>query len=267
MSLINQALKKAQRIRPEDASTRAAPKGYTMGLRPTHTESQPTFKALHWVVGGGILVAGIVAAVALTIVLMSPKPEPISEPPGEGPVRVQIALPQQTVKPVTDAADSITPILPKESPADPPADAPSIVYKGAGPVSETEKQAHSPKEPAPAASSEPVPEEARPVMPEPVTEQPVRIGKAEEEDRPPPPPPEPLPGAQPDPTVLAFLKSSRISGVKVAGVHSRLLMNNQIYKVGDTAQPETQLRITEIKNNEVLFVDESGIQYRKQFRR
>lgn len=87
----------------------------------------------------------------------------------------------------------------------------------------------------------------------------------------PPAAPEPAPAATtsqaPNPNIIAFLQASRITGIKVAGSKSRVLMNNQVFKVGSIVEAASQLKITAIKNNEIQFVDESGVEYRKQFQR
>lgn len=283
MSLINQALKKAQRPRPE-ASPGAAPHTH---LRPTHTERQPAFRLLNWFVGGGILIIGIVLAVALTLVLLSPAPEPVVPPLAPGPVKVQLARPAEPApaelattpaqpaspeEPVVSKLAQVAPpepeaqeaepqpTVPQEVPPTVPQEAPPALAQEELPVPEGEelpsaKAAATPEAPArvaTAASSPP--------------EQPVEVANLNVEP-PPPPPLEPIPDAEPSPKVLAFLESSRISGVKVAGSQGRLLMNNQVFNIDDIVQPETGLRITEIQANIILFTDESGIQYRKQFRR
>ncbi|WOO42052.1 hypothetical protein [Rubellicoccus peritrichatus] len=290
MSLINQALKKRQRGGdPAPVEQPVRPQPEPTAFRPTHAETQPGYQLLYWVVGGGILIAGIVAAVALTIVLMSPKPQAV-QVPEEEPLGVRVTLqapaaevpvvqnpqpapvvqsnpappaPQTTAQvesPVQTTVNetaavaptpTAAPKTPEAAPPSPPAPTPTVVAASEAPPSTPVSS------PEPAATSKP---------PQ-VSQQPVKIGKAEDEKPEPPPPDEPIPGAEPDPKVLAFLESSRITGIKVAGKQSRVLMNNQVFKTDSIVQPETKLRITEIQPNEILFVDESGIQYRKQFQR
>ncbi len=330
MSLINQALKKAQRERNGPPAPDGPAPRQPGELRPTHAETQKSYQALTWMVGGGILVTGIVAAVALTIVLMSPKPEAPAEPPDES-VAVHISLPKPAVEepaeavpesepepvvtqeapvvvPETPAQESLVKAAPSPQSAPSPQTAPSpestpTVAQAPSPEKAPEVRAPVPEQPAvtapvavaqeqapvevlppqepvastPApepvstpdaastAAAEPVAqkEPAPPVMPE----QPVAVAGELAEPEPAPPPDAPVAGAEPNPKVLAFLESSRITGIKVAGVHSRLLMNNQVYRKDDMVHSETKLRIKEIAANEILFVDESGIQYRKQFRR
>lgn len=291
MSLINQALKKRQRdrgtfsegltISPKVEPT-AAPR------RATYAESLPGYKLLYWVVGGGMIAAGIISAVALVIVVLKPTPLPPAVEPLESEssgiqVRLQAPEKEGTIVEAQPAPTVETSPVPSASQPEPQ------VARMEPPVQQPTVVKDIPAEPSPSTPSQAVP--ARPpvvaptetdsslsastststpvaaVKPTLIAEQPVKVGKAEDEKPEPPPPAEPIPGAEPNPNVLAFLESSRITGIKVAGKQSRLLMNNHVFKTNSIVQPETKLRITEIKSNEILFVDESGIQYRKQFQR
>ena len=319
MSLINQALKKAQRERPiTSAAEQPSPVQRQPGeLRPTHAETKPAYKGLQIMVGAGILLSGIVAAVALGIVLMQPGPA-VPEMPSEQSTGVQISIPkpeapiakepvsmQETIpdefnqsSPSEDIATTTQALVEIEPAPQPIADEvnqpvlplvqePVVESATPAPASEvfvaaTAQPSTEPLEEViessgssdallpepPASATEPTPAAPATDSPSPaITEQPVKVGGDLAEPEPSPPPDTPLPGAEPNPKVLAFLESSRITGIKVAGVHSRLLMNNRVFRTDDIVHPDTQLRIKEIASNEILFVDESGIQYRKQFRR
>lgn len=85
-----------------------------------------------------------------------------------------------------------------------------------------------------------------------------------------PPDPAPLPvpnrRIQPDPNAISVLQDARITGVKVAGANSLVLMNNRIFQIGSVVSHQPRLRISRILNTEIYFIDESGAEYRKQFR-
>ncbi|MEO0794247.1 MAG: hypothetical protein AAFX93_03740 [Verrucomicrobiota bacterium] len=104
----------------------------------------------------------------------------------------------------------------------------------------------------------PKPSPSLPQMPS----QPVSSGNTDDAS-----PVTPAADAAPNPNIIAFLEASRITGIKVAGSKSRVLMNNQVFKVGSIVEANSQLKITAIETNEIQFVDESGIEYRKQFQR
>lgn len=73
--------------------------------------------------------------------------------------------------------------------------------------------------------------------------------------------------AHKDPQVMQFLEESRITGIRAAGTSSRVIMNGETYKLGSIVESSSQLRITSILENEIHFIDASGAQYRKRFRR
>ncbi len=77
--------------------------------------------------------------------------------------------------------------------------------------------------------------------------------------------PQPNLASQSDPAVIAFLEASRITGVRVAGSDSRVLMNNQVYRLGSLVHNNPRIRISQILTQEIRFIDESGAEYRKQF--
>jgi len=58
-----------------------------------------------------------------------------------------------------------------------------------------------------------------------------------------------------------YLNSSRISGVRVAGPMSRLLLNGQVYQVGDTVRESPKITIQKITTARVIFKDQQGNQY------
>ncbi len=66
-----------------------------------------------------------------------------------------------------------------------------------------------------------------------------------------------------DPRVLAFLDNARISGIRIAADDAKLLMNSKVYRTGDTVDRELGLKVTSIRPAELIFEDKRGIQYRK----
>lgn len=58
-----------------------------------------------------------------------------------------------------------------------------------------------------------------------------------------------------------YLQSSRISGVRVAGPMSKLLLNGQVYQVGDTVRESPKVVIRKITTAQVIFQDQTGKQY------
>ena len=65
-----------------------------------------------------------------------------------------------------------------------------------------------------------------------------------------------------EPSVIRdYLNSSQISGVRVAGPMSKLLLNGQVYQVGDTVRESPKVTIQKITTARVIFKDQQGNQY------
>jgi hypothetical protein len=79
-------------------------------------------------------------------------------------------------------------------------------------------------------------------------------------------PPVPPPAPVFNPAVQAQLDALRLSGVRLAGQNSRILVDGQVYGIGDVlAEHGVNLKVFAIAPREIIFVDESGIQYIKRF--
>ena len=65
--------------------------------------------------------------------------------------------------------------------------------------------------------------------------------------------------------VLKFLDEINVRGVKLAGENSKVLMNNKVFRVHNTVNNEFMLKIMEIKQHEIVFVDHAGVTYTKFF--
>ncbi|GHB98167.1 hypothetical protein [Cerasicoccus arenae] len=331
MSLINDALKKAQRER-EGGDTPAKQNIPTVGgshPRRGNPADKTSFKLLRTVTVGVIVLSLLIAAIGLLITAVK------KDPPAPAPVITEVPVtirpsesaatapstPQHTanrIEPVPTPivrieAPVITPPAPQASiptPAPAPKAPISPPVKSAPPATTTTVQPaqiaaipSAPVKPAAVASvaTVPTPKPATvlppsraaetppaPIAPAPVIipaepvaanavgtqgpapdiqplpQQPVTTGTEAEA---PAPAPAVTANQEPDPKIIAFLEASRITGIKVAGGKSRVLMNNQVFKVGSIVQATSQLKITFIQSNEIQFVDESGVEYRKQFQR
>ena len=58
-----------------------------------------------------------------------------------------------------------------------------------------------------------------------------------------------------------FLQDSRVSGVRLAGKKSRLLMNGSVYHLGDIVSTELKLQIHKMSSTEIIFEDDTGKSY------
>jgi len=74
---------------------------------------------------------------------------------------------------------------------------------------------------------------------------------------------EPVAGG--DPAVIAFIESLGVTGVRAAGTDSRIVLNGKVYYPNSYVNLDFLLKVHEIYQNEVVFIDRNGIKYRKGF--
>ncbi|QYY36549.1 hypothetical protein [Ruficoccus sp. ZRK36] len=319
MSLINDALKKAQRDRESAGQGEKRPAPVGIGPRPGNPAATRSFRWTRRIVALTLVIAGTTSTVIFLLTLIDPEPVPEAPLPSEVAVHIKLAdprteqaadkgsVPTQAERPSVAATETtpdaaaaegtetaiafkIPEDAPTEAPAPPAAEqapAPTppaetsapdtavAVNEAADSVSPSSDKT-PPASPAPAAQPQPTATTPVTAAPQPVSEEPAPIafampdqpvsvaGTADVEEE----------AAQTeadeqtgDPAIVAFLNASRITGVKVAGKQSRVLMNNQVFFIGSVVDPQSRLRIKAIKNNEIEFVDESGLEYRKRFQR
>jgi hypothetical protein len=239
MSLINDALKKAQRERTSPAGHPASigtpPAGHAPGGAP---HAPPPQRSNPWlpvlvvvaVIGGGTAVwflkpGGAPAPVAVasniqTSTTNSGAAEPAPAGPTEpvensGPVQLQINLPGSGAPAAAPVATNPAPVAVAPTPA--PA--------------------------APVVAAQPTPPPTAPTSP---SSEPLKITLQLE-----------------DPRILAFLDAARINGVRSVADDAKLLMNNKVFRAGGVVDRELGLKLVQILPNELVFEDSRGIQYRK----
>ncbi len=240
MSLINEALKKAQRQRtdvpPFIAPAAAAPADSPRSPRVVKRRPPMPARALMLLLVGGGLV--LVTAGVVTFVLFNLDSTPV--------IAVKSALGHRP-KPVPPVA--VTPAIP-------------TVTLPAIPGSEV-----TPPPPPQATTPIPVP---APVPAPVVIEKPAPIVVV-----PPPsvpvvktsPPPAPKPLA--NPAINTFIEALRITGVRLSGRDSKVIMNDRIVRLNDYVDRTLGLRFTKIIDaapdhaSSLVFTDENGCEYTK----
>jgi hypothetical protein len=221
MSLINEALKKAQRQRAPDADARdelAASASAPSGPIVRRSRPMPAQTLLLIVAGAAVL---IVFSAIGTVYLMNRTPEPKSVP-------VTI-LPPPPVAPAPDTSPS--PVIV----------APSLD------VASTASN-------APAESSAPAAVEL-PAMP--LTQSAPTAPTAERAPAPAP--------ALPDPRIQTFVDAIRVAGIRSSGAESKVLMNDRVYRVGDTVDLALGIKLEAVAPDSLTFVDAHGASYKKNF--
>ncbi len=298
MSLINDALKKAQKLQtPQPASTPSPdPAGARPGqMRAAPRRAQPV--GFERMLVGLAAVAVLLVAVAIGTMLLLRKGEtpvvataPHSAAPAQAaPVR-PVGLPSAKAA----AAPVPTPSPPAASaapPINPPPASATVSNRQPQPAAATGADS-----PPPAAASEPASTVAvslAPVVTSSPPANPATAGAAPLPDAVPPassaspavsvdvtaapvmaavetPPPAPRPvvSRQPapprqDPKILVFIDKLKVLGVRAAGSDSKVLMSGRVYRLNDIVDYELGLRLTGVGTTTLTFLDENGVVYTK----
>lgn len=228
MSLINDALKKAQRQRgdapPAPNAPSAAPMPGPLSAAPSRNTA-PASRPQLLLFGGGAAL-GLLLALGAFFLLRSPAPEPSAIP---------------TAAPATaDTAPTPTPLADNLTQTAPTSSAPVTIAPPASPVA------------APPTPSEETLLTVSTLPPAP--ELPKVVSSAA--DGPPP---------SPSLQMISAIEGFRIAGVRAAGTDSKVLMNDRVYRVGDVVDHVNGIRIAAVTANSVTFTDRSGASYTRNF--
>ncbi len=71
--------------------------------------------------------------------------------------------------------------------------------------------------------------------------------------------------ARPDPKVLAYVDTLRVTGIRAAGSDSKVLMNDRVYRVNDIVDHALGLKLAGVATNALTFEDERGVVYTRNF--
>ena len=81
--------------------------------------------------------------------------------------------------------------------------------------------------------------------------------------------PEPAKPAGPAPKVeskaVAYIEGLKIAGVRISATDSKVLMNDRVYRVGYIVEHDMGLKLTAITTNSLTFEDERGATYTRNF--
>lgn len=239
MSLINEALKKAQRQRHDEQAELSAPMPGG-GTRVVRRQKSLSTQTLVLLAGGGIALF-VVCVVGAVLWINQPAP---AKPAPNRPAAYSVASAPLNPPPVvaTPAPIATKPsarvvIAPAE--ADPPK--PPIRL-----------------DPAPAAAltsmasalSEPIVELAGASNPEPsprvITVPNLPAGKFEER-------------------IQAIVDGWRVAGIRSSSTGSRVLLNERVYKLNDVVDRANGLRLTKIASDQLTFTTAEGVDYVKTF--
>ncbi len=242
MSLINEALKKAQR---ERGDTPPGPPSVTADLLSPASPPRVTARAapkpavpVAMLLGGGVVLLILVSlALAIAFWPKSPEPTPIIRTarsiPAATPPQVTVPAPTTSFATPTVLTTPVVPI-----PAPPPA-LPAVV---------TIKSPDAPAQNAAVAAAIPLAA--------------VTVPAAQANNA---PPTAPVAPSGPNPRITALIDSYRVTGILVSGNPPKVLMNGQVYKPSDIVDHSLGVRITQISVHTLTFVDANGQEYIKSF--
>ena len=66
------------------------------------------------------------------------------------------------------------------------------------------------------------------------------------------------------PKAVAFIDALRIAGVRASSTDSKVLMNDRVYRIGDTVEHVLGLKLTAITAESLTFEDENGARYTRK---
>lgn len=235
MSLINEALRKAQRDRTPErmpnspsnapastASTGAGSKGMRMGL-----------------------IIGLVVALAVLVGLVAGLSLLLLKGNGDAPATPQLA--SQSSDAITPAPATSAPATPAADPATPPPVEPITAVTQSAPAAER---------PIAREQSTAVVEELRRAREAAEAKAAAEAQAAKEAAA--------RAAAKPSPEIIDWLSKSKMSGVKLSETGSKVILNGEPYEVGEYANFALGLKVMIIQEKRVLFIDKNGKKYLKK---
>jgi hypothetical protein len=259
MSLINDALKKAQKQRTGDSPPLTAMPsigGESAGKiakrdKPVAFNTQLVRLALG---AGGLLAVVVIGAIIAFRFTRHPTVAPTTEPvtAPAAPAAKQPAVDTTTKVTPPAASPAVTFTLPVTPVVHEPATAPvSSITASAGTEALPATAAPTTAAPAPTEAKSPAGRSAKAA--------PARTPE------PAPQPPTETPPVKLDSKAVAFIENLRIAGIRASATDSKVLMNDRVYRIGDIVEHELGLKLTAITASSLSFEDERGGRYTRNF--
>jgi hypothetical protein len=227
MSLINDALKKAQRQRTNNPFGVEPPMPGGGGRVAKRGKAMQSQSIMLIVAGSAVLV---VLSVVVTVFLVNGK---------------------HTPKPSAAVAQTVAPTAPIAAVAEP---LPALI------LPKIELPATLTPAPTPAPVATPTRMETASVE-----RPPMSASRAPTEVKSEPKPVTPTLKPTADERVNVFLDALRITGIRSSGSDSRVMMNEHVYRLNDIVDRSLGLRLTTVASDHLTFTDPSGANYDKNF--
>lgn len=239
MSLLNEALKKAQRQQhtEQQASARVIVQSSFAGTAPAVTRTGMSTRLFTLLIAGAVV---LVSGSVLGTVLLLRKPDAAKAAPAP------LALTAPTPAAPPAAAPQPAAIVTQATSA---ADAGSLAIRVALPAAPVTQQAEatpaSVPEPAAAVTTTPVPAAAP--APAAVTTPQIRIASIDEDT-----------AAARETAAYSVINAMRISGIRGTGTDSRVLIDGRVYRINSVVDRTLGLRLTAVEADRLLFTDSRG---------
>ena len=236
MSLINDALKKAQKQRTGDTPPLASMPsiGGEPAARIAKRAKPAGFNAL--LIRGGLIGGAVLVLLVGGYFVMRGS----NRTPAVAPVAAPVTA-RSSPLPAAGAADlGSIPASPKPAPSA-PATTPAVSFTLPIATPATVAPATPPSAPetkpvAPVAAA-PIPVVAKPAAP---------VGKL-------------------DGKAINYIEALRIAGIRASATDSKVLMNDRVYRVGDIVEHEMGLKLVGITSSSLTFENEAGARYTRNF--
>lgn len=240
MSLINDALKKAQNQRAAETSA-ASEAAASSDLGAPRKSPAGFYVVVMLVAGAAVLVGTTILATAYA--LKSPARTAVLADPAER-TRLETKPAPARLVPVATAPERETPALRLTAPAG----AASSQGPAALPSSAAAKEAE-PK------AMTPIGENAAPDTP--LLVLPSGLGSQAKTP--------PDVSKRPNSRAQAFVDAARVIGIRASGQESKVLMNERVYRLNEVVDSALGLRLVEVAKNRLVFEDANGIRYTREF--
>jgi hypothetical protein len=251
MSLINDALKKAQRQQtggaPAPAPTESPVPG-TLAPRVERREKPADFRSQMLVLGGvsgGLLIALIVGGFFWWRSSHPSEPAPHQQ-------SAQVTSPSTPAAPQSTAANS-APVQPKTEPKVEPV---KIEPATPAPAATSTAATGTPQFTLPLAPTAPA--ATAPATTTASTATAIQLPATE-----PIKPPAERPKVSPQ--TVKIIDAYRVTGIRASGDESKVLMNDRVYRIGDTVDIELGIKLTGVAQGALTFEDAKGAVYTRNF--
>jgi hypothetical protein len=270
MSLINEALKKAQRQRTDGAPDASALPGAAGAT--SHRGPARSGKSIAMIAGGAV--ALVLVSVLGTYFLFRTAPDKKPQPE-KSVAATASSTPAAPATAVATQAPISTPTPAKSGSENPATAAPSLPPQAKATVAAPTEKTSPPKSAAslpanPVVANTPATKPTAPTRtPATSLPQPAAISPS----APPPaavaaaptdtPPAAPAERAKPDERIHAFVDACKISGVNASA--GRVLMNDRVFRLNDIVDRTLGVRLIKVEVDNLTFSDANGVTYVRYF--